>query len=32
MAAEAGATVTLYKPFRPDALLQAVADALAQVA
>jgi len=32
MAAEAGAAVTLYKPFRPDVLLQAVADALAQVA
>jgi CheY-like chemotaxis protein len=28
MAAEAGATATLYKPFRPDALLQAVAKAM----
>jgi CheY-like chemotaxis protein len=28
MAAEAGAFVTLYKPFRPDALLQAIDTAL----
>ena len=28
MAAEAGAFVTLYKPFKPDALLQAIATAL----
>ncbi len=30
MAAEAGAGFTLYKPFRPDVLLQAVANAIAK--
>jgi len=32
MAAEAGAAFTLYKPFRPDTLLQAIASAIAQAA